>query len=389
MGDLGTCIVCVVILVIFHGCAKYAKYVPDPVKDVDQWVSNFEKQKSFSYKYEMKTNFVKVRASGDCLIGIGERILGQWEHGDEVQKFEYIGLGDIEYARKNGVWMQEPRGEESDIFTQANRMLGFDKFVYEGFNDGFLYTFKANVPFLAPDRRKEMIGHMLISKDHYLPEFIWAGLPDSSIYWTAKLSDYNTYKKIKTPVREYSHYLISSVGQAAVDLYDHIDKRLELLNVDYRINPSTQGVVVGLTEQHIIEDLQVLLRPGGLSVYVVVKEGKAATRTAYLQDNLYAPVFLSRLLFTETLVRDADIKFDQRSTPYIALRLRERLKMPQTIAFEVDGVVVATTTLDTLYKMDRIKIYPDMQYREIEILRAYIERPLGTIEIRPVGGETP
>jgi hypothetical protein len=40
-------------IIFSHGCAKYAKYVPDPVKDIDQWAKNFEQQKSFSYEYAL------------------------------------------------------------------------------------------------------------------------------------------------------------------------------------------------------------------------------------------------------------------------------------------------------------------------------------------------
>lgn len=376
-------------IIVSHGCTKYAKYIPDPVKDIDGWAKNFEQQKSFSYEYEMKTNFVSVRACGDCVIGVGERLSGQWERGDGVQEFEYIGLGDIEYARKGSDWEKAPRGEESDVFTQIKRLLSFDKFEYEGFDDGFLYRFRANVPFLAPDRRKEMIGIMKISDDDYLPEFIWAGLPDSSIYWTAQIFDRNTYKDVKTPIKEYREYLVSYGAQTGDDIYGNIESRLDLLNVDYRLKSVREGLLISLPDQYGVEDVEKMLRTGGLSVYGVVQTGKAATRTAHLKDDLYAPVFLSDLLFTEVLVKDAEINFDQRSTPYIALRLREGRKMPHMIAFEVDSVLIATATLDTLYKMDRIKVYPDMQYREMEILRAYIKKPLGALKISPTGGENP
>jgi hypothetical protein len=376
-------------IIFSHGCAKYAKYVPDPVKDIDQWAKNFEQQKSFSYEYEMKTNFVSVRAFGDCVIGVGERLSGQWERGDGVQEFEYIGLGDIEYAKKGIDWEKAPRGEESDVFTQIKRLLSFDNFEYEGFDDGFFYRFRANVPFLAPDRRKEMIGIMKISDDDYLPEFMWAGLPDSSIYWTAQIFDRNTYKDVKIPIKEYREYIVSYAAQTGDDIYGKIESRLDLVNVDYRMRSAGQGLLISLPDQYRIEDVDKMLRTGGLSVYGVVQSGKAATRTAYLKDDLHAPVFLSDLLFTGVLVRDAEINFDQRSTPYIALRLREGRTMPHMIAFEVDSVLIATATLDTLYKMDRIKVYPDMQYREMEILRAYIKQPLGALRISPAGGENP
>jgi hypothetical protein len=377
------------LIIDFNGCAKYAKYVPDPVRDVGQWVKNFGQQRSFSYEYEMKTHFARVRAAGDCVIGVGERLAGQWEGGDVVQRFEYIGLGDVEYVREANEWSKEPRGEESDVFTQASRLLSFDKYEYKGFDDGYLYTFKANAPFLAPDRRKEMIGYMRISNKDYLPEFVWAGLPDSSIYWTARIVDYNEYKNVKTPVREYHDYVVSFPVDMAGSIYSMVERRFDLLNVDYRMESGRGRLLISVPEQYAVEDVAQMLRPGGLSVYGVAQTGEQATRTGYLKDDLYKPVFLADLLFTDVSLRDAEIDFDQRSMPFVAVKLRERRKMPHTIAFEVDSVLIATVTLDTMQSIDRIRLYPDMQYREIEMLRAYMKQPLGALKVSTGGGENP
>ncbi len=377
------------ILLVFVGCARYVTYVPDPVKDIGQWVRNFRHQRSFSYRYEMKTPFVKVHATGDCVIGVGERLKGQWEREDDVQEFEYIGLGDVEYTRRGGDWAKEPRGEESDVFAQIDRMLSFDKYEYQSFDAGYNYRFRANVPFLAPDRRKEMIGFLKIMADKFLPAYMWAGLPDSSTYWAAEIYGYNTHKNVKAPVQEYREYAVSYVAVSNGDLHDDLEKRLDLIGVSYRMATVPVGILIGLPEQYSIDDLEKMLRPGGLSVYGVAESGKAAQRTAYLKDDIYKPIFVSDLLFTDAFVRDTDMGFDQVSTPYITLRLRQKRNMPRVIAFEIDSIMVATATLDTLGKMDRIKLYPDMQYREIEILRAYIEQPLGAVKITSAGGENP
>ena len=380
-------VVSILTLILFTACAKYAKYVPDPVKDVDRWVKNFEQQMSFSYEYEMRTGFVRVSVSGECVIGKGERLRGQWERGGKVQDFEYVGLGDIEYARTDSDWDKSSRGEQSDVFTQIKRILIFDDFEYEGFDDCYSYRFRANAPFLAPARRKEMIGQIKISADDYLPEIMWTGLPDSSVYWKAHIFDYNSYKDIRPPIREYHDFYVRDSERANNDLYDAVEKRLDLLDLKYRLRSRQDGLLLSLPVQYGLDDAQRIMRPGGLNVYVVVEEREAAERIAYLKDDMHIPVFLSDLLLTEAEVRDAEIKFDGRSTPYIELRLQARRRMPYIVAFEVDSILVATTALDTLHEMDRINLYPEMQYHEIEILRAFIKKPLGNLKINPAGGE--
>jgi len=379
--------VSIVAFVLSASCARQVRYIPDPVKHIDRWMDNFEQQMSFSYTYEMKTRFLLASASGECMIGKGERLKGYWDRGGKLQNFEYIGVGDIEYVRIDGDWEKSPRGEQSDVFTQIKRILTFGDFEYEGFDDSYLYRFRANVPFLAPDRRKEMIGSIRVSAENYLPEIIWAGLPDSSVYWQSRIFDYNEYKDIKPPIREYRHFYVHVNERARNDLYDVIERRLDLLELNYRLEPWQDRHLLSLPIQYELEDVQSILSPGGLNVYVVVDERESAERIAYLKNDMYAPVFVSDLLFTEGDVKDAEIKFDARSTPYIALRLHKRRRMPRAIGFEVDSVLVATTALDTLPEMDRINLYPEMQYHDLEILRALIKEPLGAIDISPASGE--
>lgn len=375
------------LLVVFHGCVEYAKYVPDPVKDIDQWVKNFAQQKSFKYEYEMKTNAVKVSARGECVIGIGEQLSGKWESAGSVQEFSYIGLGDVEYSQRAGKWEVSVRGEESDVFTQITRLLSLGKFEYAVSDKEYTYQFKANVPFLAPDRRKEMIGHVRISARNYLPESIWAGLPDSTMYWTAHINSYNTQTIIRAPFTEYRGYTVLFEEAVESSTARAVRQRLDLCNIPYRAEGVAGGLMVRLPIQYQLEDAVKLLRPGGLAVYGVAPDSREAQRTAYVKDDMYSPVYLSGFLFDETAVRDVKVKFDKQSRPYIDLRLRQRREMPSAIAFEIDSVVVATAALDTLSRMDRIFVYPDMQYHDIEILRAYIKRPLGALRVSPAGGE--
>jgi hypothetical protein len=361
---------------VFTRCVQYTKYIPDPEKDIDLWVTNFARQRSFDYEYEMKMRFVSVEAKGYCEVGKGERLSGFWYGDDKTQKFEYVGLGDAEYSRKGSEWERHSRGEQSDVFTQITRIVTADKFEYQGFDDGYWYRFMANVPFLEPLRRKEMIGIMKISSDNFLPLYIWAGLPDSSTFWTAHLSGYNSSRRVRPPTGDRKDYLVRAGP----------DKRLDLLGVDYRIKKTKQGLLVNVPGYYELEDVEVMLRPGGLVLYGVVPQGKDAVQTGYMKGDPDKPVFLSGSLMTGHEVRSAELRFDARSTPYLSLKLRKKHAMPATVAFEVDSILVASVAIDTSRKLNRIDLYPDMQYHEMEILRAYVLQPLGAFEIESSGG---
>lgn len=367
-------------------CARHFTYVPDPEKDINQWVANFTHQISFNYEYEAKLKSIRVEGIGFCVIGKGERLSGKWYGDGSEQDFEYVGMGDIEYSRKGVAWEQISRGEESDIFTQITRILSTDDFIYGGRDDDYEYRFKANVPFLDPLRRKEMVGMMTVSPDNFLPTRVWAGLPDSSTYWTARIFDYNSSRSIRSPAKEKREYLVTSKNGSKED-GGALEKRLDLLSVDYWLQEKSEGFAIGLPNHYSIEDATVFFKTGGMVLYAVTDKSEDASRIAYLRGDVNKPIYLTERLATERDVRDAKLRFDQSSALFISLMLRGKRPLPGKVALEVDSVLVATATLDTSTKSDRIDLYPEMQYTEMEILRAYILQPLAAYEVKASGGE--
>ncbi|UCD06393.1 MAG: hypothetical protein JSV98_03965 [candidate division WOR-3 bacterium] len=381
------CLCCIASLILSSvDCVRHVRYVPDPEKDINQWLSNFSHQISFHYEYEAKLRFVRMEGTGYCVIGEGEKLSGTWFGEGSAQKFEYVGVGDIEYSRTDRDWERLSRGEESDIFAQITRILSTKKYSYQGQNQSYEYVFKANIPFLDPGRRKEMVGLITISPRNFLPDFVWAGLPDSSTYWTARLFDYNSKKTIKPPVKDKSEYLIIPVNEEAEDR-SSLEKRLKLLSLDYRLEELGEGFLLKLPLHYGLDDAMTFLQPGGMVLYAVAEQQQESGRIAYLLGDARKPVYLTELLATDRDIKDVKISFDRSSALRMQLRLRGKRMLPYRVAIEVDSIVIGTAPLDTLKKSDRIDLYPEMQHNEIEILRAYILQPLGAYEVRASGGE--
>lgn len=320
------------------------------------------------------------------MIGEGEKLSGTWFGEGTAQQFEYVGLGDIEYSRTDRGWERLSRGEESDIFAQITRILSTKIYSYQGQDEGYEYVFKANIPFLDPGRRKEMVGLMTISPRNFLPDFVWAGLPDSSTYWTARLFDYNSKKEIKPPVKDKSEYLIIP-GNVETEGRSSLEKRLKLLSLDYRLEDIGEGFLLRLPLHYGLDDAMTFLKPGGMALYAVAEEQQESGRIAYLMGDARQPVYLTELLATDRDIKDVKISFDRSAALCMSLRLRRKRLLPFMVAIEVDSILIGTAPLDTLKKSDRIDLYPEMQYNEIEILRGYILQPLGAYEVRASGGE--
>ncbi len=348
------------------------------------WMDNFRRQRSFDYEYETKMRTVDMVAEGFCVVGQGERLEGVWRSSGGEQEFEYIGLGDVEFSRSGRIWERSTRGEQSDIFTQISRIVTADEFEYQGFDAGYWYRFKANVPFLSPERRKEMIGVLKISSDDYLPSYIWAGLPDSSTFWKARLWRYNGGQTVKPPQKGRAEFLLTASGEVLDGKV--VSKRLDMLRIDHRIRKVDDGLLVSVADHYGTDDLDAMLKPGRTVVYGVAQRREDAARIGYVSGDPARPVLLSDAIMAGKEIKGVDLRFDRRSTPYLSLKLRNKRRLPAMIALEVDSVIVLTAPIDTLKMLSRIDVYPDMQYREMEILRSQLLQPLNEINVSsPVG----
>jgi len=103
-----------------------------------------------------------------------------------------------------------------------------------------------------------------------------------------------------------------------------------------------------------------------------------------LKGDINMSLFLSDKLLDQNDIKDAKIEFDAVSRPYIQISLKEKFVLPVKIAFEVDGVILGIATLDISKKMDRIKFYTDMQYYEMQILRASLLQSLPAIDCKQI-----
>ncbi len=344
------------------------------------WVQNFRQQRSFSYHYELQTQSVTSKAKGDCVIGRGERLGGSWRYEDKELTFEYVGIMDVEYSKEDGKWHESSRGEESDIFAQIDRVLEFDAFEFIESETQYRYHFKANIPFLAPGRRKEMVGLIEISRRKFLPEIIWAGLPDSSIFWKIELSHYNKRKRIEAPVRVWKDHVL-------IDAHDYaktIKKRFELLDIDYRIKRLGNDIVLSVPYCYSREDVEMVLTTAVLSVYAIAEDKRSATRVGYVKDDVNRPILLGDVLLDQNDIKNAKIKFDVVSKPYIEIVLHKKGLFPSQIAFEVDGTIQSTAVLDTTKKIDKIRLYTDMQYYNMQLLTVSVLQPLPTLVLKPI-----
>lgn len=373
---------CLVVMGLYSRCTPYCDYTPDPVKDIDQWVAGFEHQKSFHYRYEMKTAFTGVKSSGECLTGWAEHNRGEWRFGDSTVAFEHYGMGDREYRREGRTWIRSARGDESDFFSQIRRVFSFDTYEYIGDSAGYLYRFKANAPFLAPDRWKEMIGWLKISKKTYLPEFVWAGLPDSSVWLQATFGGYGRAYKIEPPIRETNQFTIAGdTGAATRHLADAIARRLRLMDIPAQVRWAG-GTITAVVPGHCsIGTLRDALANPPIAVHGVTENKDEAVRTIARNDDPGGPLYLSSLIATPATIKDARVGFDPCSRLVITLVLREKKVLPKRVCLDDGERIIGFGAIDKAGKTDTIIVYADIGFRDLVRYCAMIRQALPALMI--------
>jgi hypothetical protein len=378
----------IVIAVALISCVPYVKYVPDPIRDIGQWVKNFDRQKSFSYDYRMKTRTTDISAHGECRIGQGEHIRGRWQSAASSFDFEYYGIIDIEYSQKEGVWIIAARGEEANVFVQIQRMLSFDKFEYLAAEPAYEYRFKANVPFLAPDKWKEMVGTLRIAPGNYLPEFIWAGLPDSSVFWQVRITADNKIDRITAPVNAWTAYQLNADSMLDLKkITPAVKRRLDLIGVPYRLKIGNKALILSLPVGYRDSDVQDMLVPGQAAIYWLTGEKEKAVKIGYLLDDPKFPLLMTGEAIGPEIITDCRLSWDRASRPYLRLSLKRKLNRTGTLCLEVDHLIFAQMTIDKGQNMSTIKTDIDMGYNQMILIRAAVLQPLPPIQIIPAPGE--
>uniref|UniRef100_A0A7V3VUT6 Uncharacterized protein n=1 Tax=candidate division WOR-3 bacterium TaxID=2052148 RepID=A0A7V3VUT6_UNCW3 len=375
-------IICTILFLIC--CAPRITYKPEPERDVKDWVKNLALQKSFSYEYEMKTSTVKITAVGDCIVDWAEHIFGKWYYGDTVINFEYIGINDREWTKKGRKWEESARGEESNVFAQIKRILEFEKFELISQRGKFIFKSNATLPFLCPERWREMFGYVEISRDSYLPELIWVGLPDSSSFLQVKIKDYNHNKIIRPPYLEYNEYEVRCDSINKVRALKGIRGRLLALNQGWKLKMIDHKIILEVPNIYSKSDVEEYLAPGIIRIYETTQKNEEGVSIRYLNNNINKPVYLTKTNFSREIIKDISLGFNHISKPFLQITFKKSIGPLNGIAIEVDSNIVFAQALDNVKKLDKIILYSDMNYNELIKLKALLKRPLFKMEIIPL-----
>lgn len=342
------------LLLIWLSCAlKVIK--PDIPKDISPKeipkfaFNQLKSQKSFKFNLHFKTDVpaqIEAEFDGTVILPNQEERIGFWNQMGEKTAIHIKGNGDSQYEKKNGKWEIHPRGEESNILIQIERILLFSEFELKSKDSRqMVFNFKPNLIFLDPTLTKPMKGVLFINSSSLLPEKLQVSDSARTAFWEIRFYNYNRKNKISYPFTPKATIQLTSESKI-----DNITKailidRFQQLGFQSKIKTfsSSSGPIL---EFHLEKDipevqLNLIASQGTIKIFSGVWfESKTITPDTELKYFQFKPVQLHELIFTNQDIEQAETNLSQGPEPLLEIYLKPTIKSKLQEYIQKDDIVI-------------------------------------------------
>lgn len=293
-------------------------------------------QKSFCFNLCFKTDTpapFEAKFKGIVILPNQEERIGNWQRlGEKV--FTHIkGIGDFQYEKHEAGWEIHPRGEESNILIQLERILLFSEFEceFKGLKQ-ISFSFKPNLIFLDPAQSKPMKGLLIIDRVNLLPLKIIVSDSARTTFWEIRFFGYNRKNKITQPfIPKVNIQLISEsklddkTKTVLLDRFQRLGFQARIKAFSSKPRPTLEIQL----EKDIPEvQLKLIVSQGLIKIYsgewLEAKTIISDTELKYFQ---FKPAKLRKLIFTNQDIERAEANLTQGPEPILELYLKTQWKL--------------------------------------------------------------
>ncbi len=328
------------IIIVFVTCtAKITRpVIPKeiPPNEIPKFTfQQLKNQKSFQFHLNFKTDtpaLIEAEFKGRVILPDQEERIGLWNRLGEKVAVDLKGIGDFQYEKKEGKWEIHPRGEESNILIQIERILVFSEFELKSKDSRqMVFNFKPNLIFLDPTQSKRMNGLLTINNSNLLPINITVSDSARTAFWEIRFSNFNRQNKISLPFTP--KVMIQLIADSKIDnrtktlLLD----RFQQLGFQARVKVcrSNLGPLLEVQLEKDISETQLNLvtSQGKVEVYSGDwLEPKIIPDTQQVKYFQFKPVRLYELILTNQAIESASANLDQGPEPVLELYLKAKIK---------------------------------------------------------------
>uniref|UniRef100_A0A7V3V032 Uncharacterized protein n=1 Tax=candidate division WOR-3 bacterium TaxID=2052148 RepID=A0A7V3V032_UNCW3 len=188
----------------------------------------------------------------DMPVHLTARYTGQWEGPDKElwdgflnrdgvkQQVRLRAKNDVQFILTDSGWQVQPRGLETQIFSQLEQMFIDVQLNYTGqVHNNYCFEFKPRMTLIDPLRLKDITGELEVDRTSGLPVRIYLTNAQKSAEWELRLSHFNRAGKVQIPfVAATKLYLFSphclhcKVRKKFTRMFIN---RLDRIRIDYRL----------------------------------------------------------------------------------------------------------------------------------------------------------
>lgn len=361
-------ILCISLIIIFLSCtSKVIKpTIPKdlPPKEIPKFSFNqLKNQKSFEFNLHFKTDTpaqLEAEFDGSVILPNQEERIGTWHRMAEKTSIHIKGNGNSQYEKKAGKWEIHPRGEESNILIQIERIMLFSKFELKSRDSRqTIFSFKPNLIFLDPTLTKPMKGILIINSSSLLPEKIQVSDSLRAAFWEIRLFNYNRKSKISFPFTPKV-----SIQLTAESRFDNKTKtilidRFQQLGFQSKTKTysSNWGPILEFQLEKDIPETQLNLitSQGTIKIYsgewLESKTVESDTGLKYFQ---FKPFQLHELIFTNQDIEQAGTNFTRGPEPLLEILLKPTIKSKLHEYFQKANLVIFMLLDDAIIGYNRL-----------------------------------
>jgi len=295
--------------------------------------SQLRNQKSFRFHLRFKTDtpaLIEAEFKGNVVLPNQEERTGVWSRLGEKVTTHIKGIGDFQYERKDGKWERHPRGEESNILMQIERILLFSESELKSRKSRELvFGLKPNLVFLDPTQSKSMSGLLVINHSSRLPLKIQVFDSARTAFWEIRFYDYNRVRKLTSPFIPKIRIQLVAESKIAAKVKTQLIDRFQQIGRRIKIKALGNKIELQL-EQAITEtQLNLLISQGRVEIYTGdwLEPKNSVSDTGQIKYFQFRPVRLNQLILNNQAVERAEANSSQGPEPILELYLKAQSRV--------------------------------------------------------------
>ena len=306
-------------------------------------MNNLKRQESFRFKMKFGRELMKIGVSQKGWFYIRGNLA--YIKGEIASvPFEVIAVGDREFLKEKGKWVEHQKGDEAEILYQVERVFGealLDK-KKKGFKfldsskKYFSYAFDPNLRYLDPTGELEFNAKVYLDYYSLLIKKIEAYSLDSNAYFIFNFTGFNNVHPKNLYAKFSRKYMLKIVKGEYNEIKNILSQRFKAVCNYFKINKKKSFIELRISPELSPDDIKTLIKNGKIYFLSLALKGPEKSHIS-LRNNISEDFYIIDTLSGRENIKSITVKFDELSRPIMNIKLKHSIKGTPYIGVMIDN----------------------------------------------------